>query len=62
MVRLLHTSDTHLGYRQYHLDERRRDFAEAFAEVVSAGIQQDVDAVVHAGDLFHTQYLTKLAS
>jgi hypothetical protein len=54
MVRLLHTSDTHLGYRQYHLDERRQDFADAFAEVVSAGIQQDVDAVVHAGDLFHT--------
>ncbi|MDL0138757.1 metallophosphoesterase, partial [Halobacterium salinarum] len=54
MVRLLHTSDTHLGYRQYHLDERRQDFADAFAEVVSAGIQHDVDAVVHAGDLFHT--------
>jgi len=54
MARLLHTSDTHLGYRQYHLDERRQDFADAFAEVVSAAIQQDVDAVVHAGDLFHT--------
>lgn len=54
MVRLLHTGDTHLGYRQYHLDERRQDFADAFAEVVSAGIQEDVDAVVHAGDLFHT--------
>ena len=54
MARLLHTSDTHIGYRQYHLDERRQDFADAFAEVISAGIQQDVDAVVHAGDLFHT--------
>lgn len=54
MARLLHTSDTHLGYRQYHLDERRKDFADAFTEVVSAGIQRDVDAVVHAGDLFHT--------
>jgi len=54
MVRLLHTADTHIGYRQYHLDERRQDFADAFTEVVSAGIQEDVDAVVHAGDLFHT--------
>lgn len=54
MARLLHTSDTHLGYRQYHLDERRQDFADAFAEVVSSGIERDVDAVVHAGDLFHT--------
>jgi len=54
MVQLLHTSDTHLGYRQYHLDERRQDFADAFAEVISAAIEEDVDAVVHAGDLFHT--------
>lgn len=54
MTRLLHTSDTHLGYRQYHLDERRQDFADAFAEVVSSAIKNDVDAVVHAGDLFHT--------
>lgn len=54
MARLLHTSDTHLGYRQYHLDERRRDFADAFHEVVSAAINENVDAVVHAGDLFHT--------
>lgn len=54
MARLLHTSDTHLGYRQYHLDERLRDFADAFSEVVTAAIDHDVDAVVHAGDLFHT--------
>lgn len=54
MARLLHTSDTHLGYRQYHLDERRQDFANAFHEVISAAIEEDVDAVVHAGDLFHT--------
>lgn len=54
MARLLHTSDTHLGYRQYHLDERRQDFADVFTEVISAAIDHDVDAVVHAGDLFHT--------
>jgi len=54
MAEILHTSDTHLGFRQYHLDERRQDFANAFAEVISAAIEEDVDAVVHAGDLFHT--------
>lgn len=54
MTYILHTSDTHLGYRQYHLDERRQDFANAFAEVISSAIEKDVDAVVHAGDLFHT--------
>lgn len=54
MAQILHTSDTHLGYRQYHLDERRQDFADAFTEVISAAIDNEVDAVVHAGDLFHT--------
>lgn len=54
MARLLHTSDTHLGFRQYHLDERRQDFADAFSEVITSAIEHDVDAVVHAGDLFHT--------
>jgi DNA repair exonuclease SbcCD nuclease subunit len=54
MAQLLHTSDTHLGFRQYHLDERREDFADAFSEVITAAIEHDVDAVVHAGDLFHT--------
>jgi DNA repair exonuclease SbcCD nuclease subunit len=54
MAHLLHTSDTHLGFRQYHLDDRRQDFADAFSEVITSAIEHDVDAVVHAGDLFHT--------
>lgn len=54
MAYLLHTSDTHLGFRQYHLDDRRQDFADAFSEVITSAIEHDVDAVVHAGDLFHT--------
>lgn len=54
MARLLHVSDTHLGYRQYHLDERLDDFAKAFSEVISAAIDNNVDAIVHSGDLFHT--------
>lgn len=54
MAKLLHTGDTHLGFRQYHLDDRRQDFADAFGEVIGSAIEHDVDAVVHAGDLFHT--------
>jgi len=54
MTYLLHVGDTHLGYRQYHLNQRLEDFAEAFREVITAAIEQEVDAVVHAGDLFHT--------
>ncbi|PSQ44116.1 DNA repair exonuclease [Halobacteriales archaeon SW_5_68_122] len=53
MVRVIHTGDTHLGYRQYHLPERREDFLDAFRQVVSDAVESDVDAVVHAGDLFH---------
>jgi DNA repair exonuclease SbcCD nuclease subunit len=53
MTRIIHTGDTHLGYRQYHSPERREDFLEAFAQVVEDAVAEDVDAVVHAGDLFH---------
>ena len=53
MTRVIHTADTHIGYRQYHSPERRQDFLDAFEAVVSDAIEADVDAVVHAGDLFH---------
>lgn len=53
MTVIIHTSDTHLGYHQYHLPQRAEDFLAAFEQVVDAAIEQDVDAVVHAGDFFH---------
>jgi DNA repair exonuclease SbcCD nuclease subunit len=53
MTRVIHTGDTHIGYRQYHSPERRRDFLDAFEQVVTDAVDDDVDAVVHAGDLFH---------
>ncbi|WP_227376540.1 DNA double-strand break repair protein Mre11 [Haladaptatus halobius] len=53
MTRVIHTGDTHIGYRQYHSPERRDDFLSAFDSVVDDAIENDVDAVVHAGDLFH---------
>ena len=53
MTRVIHTGDTHLGYLQYHAPERRQDFLDAFRAVVEDAIADDVDAVVHAGDLFH---------
>jgi len=54
MVRIIHTSDTHLGYSQYHLSEREQDFFEAFSQVIDDAIEENVDVVVHAGDLFHS--------
>ncbi|WP_423744887.1 DNA double-strand break repair protein Mre11 (plasmid) [Haladaptatus sp. SPP-AMP-3] len=53
MTRVIHTGDTHIGYRQYHSPERRDDFLAAFDRVVEDAIEDAVDAVVHAGDLFH---------
>ena len=53
MTRVIHTGDTHVGYRQYHSPERQRDFLAAFEAVVADAVDDDVDAVVHAGDLFH---------
>jgi DNA repair exonuclease SbcCD nuclease subunit len=53
MTRILHTGDTHLGYRQYHRQARRADFLDAFDRVATDAIEDGVDAVVHAGDLFH---------
>lgn len=58
MTRLLHTGDTHLGYQQYHLPARREDFQAAFTQVAEDAIADDVDAVVHAGDLFHDRQPT----
>jgi exonuclease SbcD len=53
MTRVIHTGDTHLGYRQYHRPERREDFLDAFRRVAEDAVEDDVDALVHAGDLFH---------
>ena len=53
MTRVIHTGDTHIGYQQYHRPERRQDFLDAFRRVLDDAVADDVDAVVHAGDLFH---------
>ncbi|WP_247728353.1 DNA double-strand break repair protein Mre11 [Halovivax limisalsi] len=53
MTRVIHTGDTHIGYQQYNSPDRRRDFLAAFDQVATDAIEADVDAVVHAGDLFH---------
>ena len=53
MTRVIHTGDTHLGYRQYHALQRRDDFLAAFRQVIDDAVSENVDAVVHAGDLFH---------
>jgi len=52
-ARFLHMADCHLGYRQYNVDERFNDFGRALLHVVNIAIEQRVDFVLLAGDLFH---------
>ncbi len=49
---VLHVSDTHLGLRQYGLEERERDIYESFMEVIDIVIKERVDLVIHSGDFF----------
>lgn len=51
-IELYHISDTHLGRRQYKSDIRKKDFGRAFDQVIQDAIDNQVDAVIHTGDLF----------
>lgn len=53
-MRFLHLSDTHLGYHQYGLVERSKDYFDAFMSVVDVAIENKVDFIIHTGDFFHT--------
>ncbi|WP_254837831.1 DNA repair exonuclease [Natronomonas marina] len=53
MAKILHLSDTHLGNRQYGSDTRRDDFTRAFDAAIDRALDENVDAVIHTGDLFH---------
>ena len=53
-MRFVHISDTHLGYSQYGLSERKKDFFDAFSEAVDFAINNRVDFIIHSGDFFHT--------
>jgi DNA repair protein SbcD/Mre11 len=50
-MRILHTSDWHVGKRLDRHD-RMDEYAEVIDEVVSIAEAENVDAVVHSGDLF----------
>ena len=60
-MKLLHFSDTHLGFSEYTkidpasgLNQREKDFYDAWDQVVESILRIRPDVVVHAGDLFHT--------
>lgn len=49
----VHAADLHLGYSQYGLDARRKDFDRAFQELVDKTVELKPDFMIIAGDLFH---------
>ena len=53
-MKFAHLADTHLGYRQFGLIEREKDFYEVFEKVIDKIIEEKVDFVIHSGDLFET--------
>jgi exonuclease SbcD len=48
-----HISDIHLGFVQYHSEEREEDVYSAFNQAVDISIKDHVDFVLFAGDIFH---------
>ena len=66
-MRLAHIADPHLGIRQYHrqtpagINQREADVAHAFRRAVDGVIEARPDAVVVAGDLFHSVRPTNAA-
>ena len=53
-MRFIHVADTHLGYRQYNLEERERDIYNLFNDIFDIALEERVDAIIHSGDLFDT--------
>jgi hypothetical protein len=66
-VKLAHIADPHLGIRQYHrqtpsgINQREADVAAAFKAAIDGVIAARPDAVVVAGDLFHSVRPTNAA-
>ena len=66
-MRLAHLADPHLGVRQYHrqtpsgINQREADVARAFRLAVDGVIAARPEAVVVAGDLFHSVRPTNAA-
>jgi DNA repair protein SbcD/Mre11 len=66
-VKLAHIADPHLGIRQYHrqtpsgINQREADVAQAFRAAVDGVIAARPEAVVVAGDLFHSVRPTNYA-
>ncbi|NNG15142.1 MAG: hypothetical protein HKM89_01590, partial [Gemmatimonadales bacterium] len=66
-MKIAHLADIHLGFRQFHrqtpagINQREADVANAFRAAVDGVIVAAPDAVIIAGDLFHSVRPTNAA-
>ena len=51
--RFVHCADLHLGYKQYGLEKRAKDFLEVFEYIAEYTIGNGIKLLLIAGDLFH---------
>ena len=51
-MKFVHVTDTHLGRKDRNLEERRHDYYSVFKQVVDYVIENNIDFVLHTGDLF----------
>ena len=51
-MRIAHIADTHLGYRQYNLEERENDIYDAFCEAIEIALNERAEVLILAGDTF----------
>ena len=53
-IKFIHMADTHLGFQQYNIPERKIDLNKAFNWVLTKSIELEVDFILLAGDVFNT--------
>ncbi|MHA2610613.1 MAG: metallophosphoesterase family protein [bacterium JZ-2024 1] len=53
-MKIAHLADTHIGFRQFGIEEREEDFLRAFERAIEEILQRGVRLVLHSGDLMES--------
>ena len=56
--RFVHCADLHLGFKQYGLKDRMRDFINVFHDVVEYMMKNSIKYLLISGDIFHKKDIT----